>query len=178
MHKSENLTLKRVHNNFSAQLSRLLDIMLQSDSHRIKSSRGRKGQDPFDPPESVLDTNWLAAYNQFKQKQLTARKNFSPRGGFRGRGFRGRGGFGPPRGFQGPPRGQFNRGGRGRGRGGPPMRGGFHNQGYNQGYNQGFNQHRGEHKHIISCLKYHSDFYQNYVTYFMSIVYGRICLSA
>jgi len=118
-------------------------IMLQSDSHRIKSSRGRKGQDPFDPPESVLDTNWLAAYNQFKQKQLTARKNFSPRGGFRGRGFRGRGGFGPPRGFQGPPRGQFNRGGRGRGRGGPPMRGGFHNQGYNQGYNQGFNQHRG-----------------------------------
>lgn len=105
-------------------------IMLQSDSHRVKSSRGRKGQDPFDPPESVLDTNWLAAYNQFKAKQLITKKPQAGRGGRGGpRGGRGmRGGFGPPRGggWGGPPRGGW---------GGP--RGGF-GGGFNQGYNQGW----------------------------------------
>ena len=108
--------------------------MLQSDSHRVKSSRGRKGQDPFDPPESVLDTNWLAAYNQFKAKQLVHKKGGfgGPRGGGRGGPPRGRGrGFGPPRGggWNGPPRGGWHQGG-----------GGYNN--YNQGYNQrgGWNQ--------------------------------------
>jgi hypothetical protein len=112
--------------------------MLQSDSHRVKSSRGRKGPDPFDPPESVLDTNWLAAYNQFKAKQLVHKKgNFNARGG--GRGSRGapRGrGFGPPRGRGG---GWNN---------GPPQRGGWNGPprgGWNQGYNQGGGSWGGHH---------------------------------
>ena len=108
--------------------------MLQSDSHRVKSSRGRKGQDPFDPPESVLDTNWLAAYNQFKAKQLVNKKTgYQGRGG-RGGPPRGRGrGFPPARGgWNGPPRGGY------RGRGGPGFN--YGSQGYNQPPNQGWNQ--------------------------------------
>ena len=102
----------------------------------MKSSRGRKGQDPFDPPESIMDTNWLAAYNQFKAKQMHLKKD--PRNNGPG----GRGGRGGPRGnFRGAVRG-FNPGARGRG--GPPRpfyggrgapRGNFRGRG--GGFNQG-----------------------------------------
>lgn len=102
-------------------------IMLQSDVHRVKSSKGRKGSDPFDPPETIVDTNWLAAYNQFKAKQLHVKKESrAGRGGGRGGGNqqRGRGGTGN--------RGGYNHGNRGnsRGRGGNFGRGAFHG-GYN-----------------------------------------------
>ena len=126
--------------------------MLQSDVHRVKSSKGRKGSDPFDPPETIVDTNWLAAYNQFKAKQLlfaniyiwyvtyhiqvvkysqpyqlhVKKESRSGRGGGRGGGNqqRGRGGAGN--------RGGYNHGNRGhsRGRGGNFGRGAFHG-GYN-----------------------------------------------
>ena len=123
--------------------------MLQSDAHRVKSTRGRKGQDPFDPPESIMDTNWLAAYNQFKAKQMHIKKDQRQfqqhRGGFHrggGRGFnpRGRGGNfnrgGPNRGGQGGLMRPFygNRGNRGFNRGGGGGRGG----GYNNGPPQNF----------------------------------------
>lgn len=134
-------------------------IMLQSDAHRVKSSRGRKGQDPFDPPEAIMDTNWLAAYNQFKAKQLHIKKNMeNNRGRGRGRGMMRGGpqrgfmrggprGGGPPFGFRGGPRGgagpNFNRGGGpGYMRGGP--RGGYggpmNNYG-GPGYGPGFYGH-------------------------------------
>ncbi|CAG5090286.1 Oidioi.mRNA.OKI2018_I69.PAR.g12541.t1.cds [Oikopleura dioica] len=121
-------------------------IMLQADSHRVKSSKGKKGEDPFDPPPSVLDTNWLAAYNQFKAKALLKKNNHQNNRG-RGRGNRGnhrgfgnnrggnnwrgnggpRGGYrggwnGPPQGWNGPPHGGYNHGGWG----GPPA---YHQQG-------------------------------------------------
>ena len=145
----------------------ILDIMLQSDTHRVKSSRGRKGQDPFDPPESIIETNWLAAYNQFKAKQLHMKKEAGQgRGGFknnrggrgnqggRGMGGRGRGhmGHGQNRGGHGgPPRGGhggYNNGnfrggprgghrGGGGGYGGPPRGGYGHGPVARGGYNNG-----------------------------------------
>ena len=87
--------------------------MLQSDTHRVKSSRGRKGQDPFDPPESIIETNWLAAYNQFKAKQLHMKKEAG----------QGRGGFKNNRGGRGNQGGR-GMGGRGRGRTAPAGRAG------------------------------------------------------
>jgi len=136
-------------------------IMLQSDTHRVKSSRGRKGQDPFDPPESIIETNWLAAYNQFKAKQLHMKKeagsgrggfknNRGGRGGNQGRGMgrgRGMGGQrGGPRGgynngnFRGGPRGGNRGGPRGGNRGGGGgygQRGGGYGQVSRGGYNNG-----------------------------------------
>lgn len=123
-------------------------IMLQSDAHRVKSSRGRKGQDPFDPPEAIIDTNWLASYNQFKAKQD---KLVNPRNGRRGgrggpmgpvgRGMRGGPrGFGPPRGAPrgfGPPRGGGFRGGF-RGGFGPPGPFGPYGGGPGFGFGRGF----------------------------------------
>jgi len=116
-------------------------IMLQSDAHRVKSSRGRKGQDPFDPPESIMDTNWLAAYNQFKAKQMHLKKDQrnnqqnnhqgSNRGGNRGGGGQTRGnhhGRGQPRGYN-------SKRGNQRGGGGPvrSFQGGRGGGGYNRG---------------------------------------------
>jgi len=110
-------------------------IMLQADSHRVKSSKGKKGEDPFDPAPSVLDTNWLAAYNQFKAKALLKKNNHQ-----NNRGGRGRGGRGNHRGFNN------QRGGNWRGGGGGPRGGGFRGgwngppQHGNYGHHGGFNR--------------------------------------
>jgi len=114
-----------------------LDIMLQADSHRVKSSKGKKGEDPFDPAPSVLDTNWLAAYNQFKAKALLKKNNHQ-----NNRGGRGRGGRGNHRGFNNHRGGNWRGGGGGGPRGGgfrggwngPPQHG---NYGHHGGFNRG-----------------------------------------
>jgi len=112
-------------------------IMLQADSHRVKSSKGKKGEDPFDPAPSVLDTNWLAAYNQFKAKALLKKNNHQ-----NNRGGRGRGGRGNHRGFNNHRGGNWRGGGGGGPRGGgfrggwngPPQHG---NYGHHGGFNRG-----------------------------------------